>query len=253
MLSGSRTIRFTASDLPSLWDGAAGPRRSKTLLKKPTWIGKPSKSWTSSTWASNSVGSVLQLPRSLGWTKLPYARDTPIASLLVTFCAAARSGLGVRTVQNRAWMSSFTWLGPKKSKQIRLAVMDMWKAFRKSTLKPEHAPGAAILFDKFHVLRHLSDALDQVRKREYGLYSLSLSSLVRISKLRACVFNQSVLDLSASVTHQVQGSGGGKDVNLFRDLTTHGIIELRRLCTGGARPPPRSRCRWERISPCRRR
>jgi hypothetical protein len=36
----------------------------------------------------------------------------------------------------------FTWLGPKKSQQIRLAVMDMWKAFRKSTLKPEHAPQA---------------------------------------------------------------------------------------------------------------
>lgn len=60
----------------------------------------------------------------------------------------------------------FEWLGPNKSKQIRLAVMDMWKAFRKSTLK--HAPQAAILFDKFHVLRHLSDALDQVRKSEYG-------------------------------------------------------------------------------------
>ena len=62
----------------------------------------------------------------------------------------------------------YKWLGPKKSKQIRLAVMDMWKAFRKSTLKPEHAPRAAILFDKFHVLRHLGDALDQVRKSEYG-------------------------------------------------------------------------------------
>ena len=62
----------------------------------------------------------------------------------------------------------FTWLGPKKSQQIRLAVMDMWKAFRKSTLKPEHAPQAAILFDKFHILRHLGDALDQVRKSEYG-------------------------------------------------------------------------------------
>ena len=62
----------------------------------------------------------------------------------------------------------FAWLGPKKSKQIRLAVMDMWRAFRKSTLNSEHAPQAAILFDKFHVLRHLSDALDQVRKSEYG-------------------------------------------------------------------------------------
>jgi len=62
----------------------------------------------------------------------------------------------------------FTWLGPKKSKKIGLAVMDMWKAFRKSTLKPEHAPQAAILFDKFHVLRHLGEAMDQVRKSEYA-------------------------------------------------------------------------------------
>lgn len=62
----------------------------------------------------------------------------------------------------------YKWLGAKKSKKIRLAVMDMWKAFRKSTLKAEHAPQAAILFDKFHVLRHLGEALDKVRKSEYG-------------------------------------------------------------------------------------
>ena len=32
----------------------------------------------------------------------------------------------------------FAWLGPKKSKGIRLAVMDMWKAFRNSpeTMRP---------------------------------------------------------------------------------------------------------------------
>jgi transposase len=61
----------------------------------------------------------------------------------------------------------YTWLGSSKSKKIRLAVMDMWKAFRNSTLKPEHAPQAAVLFDKFHVLRHLGEALDKVRKTEY--------------------------------------------------------------------------------------
>jgi Transposase len=31
-----------------------------------------------------------------------------------------------------------------------------------------HAPNAAILFDKFHVMRHLGEALDHVRKSEYG-------------------------------------------------------------------------------------
>jgi len=61
----------------------------------------------------------------------------------------------------------YQWLGPKKSRKIRLAVMDMWKAFRTSTLQPDHAPKAAILFDKFHILRHLGEALDKVRKSEY--------------------------------------------------------------------------------------
>lgn len=60
----------------------------------------------------------------------------------------------------------FAWLGPRKSARVRLALMDMWKAFRNSTTR--NAPAAKILFDKFHVLRHLSDALDKVRKGEYA-------------------------------------------------------------------------------------
>ena len=63
----------------------------------------------------------------------------------------------------------FAWLGEKKSKGIQLAVMDMWKAFHNSTQK--HAPQAAILFDKFHVIRHLNEAIDKVRKSEYARLS----------------------------------------------------------------------------------
>ena len=59
----------------------------------------------------------------------------------------------------------YEWLGPKKTKKIELAVMDMWKAFTKSAKK--NAPAAAILYDKFHVMKHLGDALDKVRKMEY--------------------------------------------------------------------------------------
>jgi transposase len=65
----------------------------------------------------------------------------------------------------------FAWLGPKKCRKIRLAVMDMWKAFRNSTLKEGNAPQAAILYDKFHVLAHLGEAMDKVRKREYARLS----------------------------------------------------------------------------------
>jgi len=60
----------------------------------------------------------------------------------------------------------YRFLGEKKARKIRLAVMDMWKPFRNSTGK--NAPQAAILFDKFHILRHLGEALDKVRKQEYA-------------------------------------------------------------------------------------
>jgi transposase len=60
-------------------------------------------------------------------------------------------------------------LGQKKSRGIRLAVMDMWKPFRNATAT--HAPQAAILFDKFHIMRHLGEALDKVRKAEYARLS----------------------------------------------------------------------------------
>ena len=66
----------------------------------------------------------------------------------------------------------YAWLGEKRSRQIRLALlalMDMWRPFRNATRIA--APQAAILFDKFHVKRHLGDALDKVRKAGYAWLS----------------------------------------------------------------------------------
>lgn len=60
----------------------------------------------------------------------------------------------------------YQFLSEKQSRRLRLAVMDMWKPFRNSTVR--NAPQAAVLFDKFHVMRHLGEALDKVRKAEYA-------------------------------------------------------------------------------------
>jgi transposase len=58
----------------------------------------------------------------------------------------------------------YQWLGPKRCSKIELAVMDMWESFALATAK--HVPKAAILYDKFHVVQHLNDALDEVRRSE---------------------------------------------------------------------------------------
>ena len=72
--------------------------------------------------------------------------------------------------RSQASMAQFyQWLGEDKARGIRLAVMDMWKPFRNAA--HEHAPQAAILFDKFHIMRHLGEALDKVRKSEYARLS----------------------------------------------------------------------------------
>jgi transposase len=63
----------------------------------------------------------------------------------------------------------YDWLGSDKTEQIRLIVMDMWRAFEASA--KSNAPQAAILYDKFHIIRHLGVALDNVRKQEYARVS----------------------------------------------------------------------------------
>lgn len=60
----------------------------------------------------------------------------------------------------------YDWLGEKKTRSIRLIVMDMWRPFR--NIAQERAPQADILYDKFHVMKQLHEALDHVRKNEYA-------------------------------------------------------------------------------------
>ena len=74
----------------------------------------------------------------------------------------------------------YDWLGEKKTQGIRLAVMDMWKPFHNVTAA--RAPQAAILYDKFHILRHLGDALDEVRKSEYRRLSGADRSYIKGQK-----------------------------------------------------------------------
>jgi len=72
--------------------------------------------------------------------------------------------------RSEASMAQFyAWLGLRKSGKIKLVVMDMWKPFR--NVATDRAPQAAILFDKFHIMRHLGEALDKVRKAEYARLS----------------------------------------------------------------------------------
>ncbi len=64
-----------------------------------------------------------------------------------------------------ALTSFYHALGAAKVAKIEQVTMDMWPAYIRST--QEAAPNAAIVFDKFHIAKHLGDAVDQVRREEH--------------------------------------------------------------------------------------
>lgn len=55
-------------------------------------------------------------------------------------------------------------LSAEQKQQIKAVSIDMWQAFENSVLA--HAPQAKIVYDKFHIAKHLNEAVDQVRRAE---------------------------------------------------------------------------------------
>jgi len=60
----------------------------------------------------------------------------------------------------------FDELGPEKIPQIEVAVVDMWDPYIASL--HSRCPGADIVFDKFHVIKTINEALDEVRRKEFA-------------------------------------------------------------------------------------
>jgi transposase len=56
-------------------------------------------------------------------------------------------------------------MGPRRCRTLRVVCMDMWATYAK--LVREHAPNAKILFDRFHIVKHLNEAVDAVRRDQW--------------------------------------------------------------------------------------
>ena len=63
-----------------------------------------------------------------------------------------------------ALRSFFKYLGPERTSKLQGICCDMWKPYIE--VIKECAPQATLVFDKFHIVRHLMEAVDQVRRDE---------------------------------------------------------------------------------------
>ena len=53
-------------------------------------------------------------------------------------------------------------MGRRRCGTLRVVCMDMWAPY--ASLVRQHAPNAQILFDRFHIVKHLNEAVDAVRR-----------------------------------------------------------------------------------------
>ncbi len=68
-------------------------------------------------------------------------------------------------------------LPPRRRRAVQAVCVDMWKPYLLS-LK-EHLPRAAIVFDKFHVMKHVNAAVDETRRKEFFRHGGQLRAVVR--------------------------------------------------------------------------
>ena len=73
-------------------------------------------------------------------------------------------------------------MGTRRCHPLCVTCMDMWAAY--ANLVKEHAPQAQILFDRLHIVKHLNDAVDEVRRSE--MRRLSQKEKVHSSVVDGC-------------------------------------------------------------------
>jgi len=68
-------------------------------------------------------------------------------------------------------------LSERQRGRIEVACVDMWKPFQLSI--EDWAPGCKIVYDKFHILQHANQAVDEVRRAEFFRKGGALRELVK--------------------------------------------------------------------------
>ena len=98
------------------------------------------------------------------------------------------------TVTSNLETSEPLWLGPERKKEtldeffrtqlsarqrrnVTAACVDMWEPFRLSI--EQWLPNCKIIYDKFHIMQHANDAVDEVRRAEFFRKSRKLRGLIK--------------------------------------------------------------------------
>lgn len=103
--------------------------------------------------------------RAIGMDEVSISKGHRYATVVADLVVKRPIWLGGEGRKEEDLQGFYDEMGAERCATIKLAVMDMWKPFRNVTQR--NAPQARIVYDKFHILGHLADAMDAVRRIEY--------------------------------------------------------------------------------------
>lgn len=87
----------------------------------------------------------------------------------VTIIRDYDTGVVIKIVPSRKYESvkqGLVSLGKDKLEKVQVVCLDMWEAYIKAI--NETMPDAKLVFDKFHVVKKVNEAVDRVRKKEFA-------------------------------------------------------------------------------------
>ena len=88
--------------------------------------------------------------------------------------------------------------------------MDMWEPYIQSTLEAVPLASSKIVFDRFHVMQHMTEAVDVVRRRENRLLTAEDDDRPKGTKYLWISSKENV--------HPKRRAGGYRNVGNFKDV-----------------------------------
>ena len=70
--------------------------------------------------------------------------------------------MGGKGAQGETLLLFFRKLGPERAAKLEAVTMDMWEPYL--TVVGQKAPQARVIFDRFHIVKHLNEAVDKTRR-----------------------------------------------------------------------------------------
>lgn len=101
------------------------------------------------------------LPRRLGVDEFATRKGHRYATVVVAL--TAHRVCGVAPERTQAALESLLWAAGARPERVREVVIDMWEAYYQAV--KVCCPRARITIDRFHVERHVFEAVDKCRKR----------------------------------------------------------------------------------------